>query len=320
MSGWGQWYPPARPIAVKNGIQTRSKKGKIGETWWSKRFIGALERIGIGSRLDRGRSYARKGQVVSIDIRDATVYAKVQGTRPKPYNITISFTRFNDQEWARVFDALASQALFTASLLGGEIPQEIETVFTGIHLSLLPGSAKDLKTDCDCPDYANPCKHIAAVYYILAEQFDRDPFLIFSLRGRDREAVLENLRNRRSVVAPVEPDEEPGSVSDSEPEPYGSELPPLPACAESFWDTSETLDAFPIHLYKKPELEAVALKRLGPSLFRINNKDISDLLVPVYSHARVYVLGELKRLESAPETVPDVEPKLPAKRGRKKKV
>ena len=321
MSRWGQWYPPARPIAVKNGIQTRSKKGNIGETWWSKRFISALERIGIGSRLERGRSYARKGQVVSINIRDATVYAQVQGTKPRPYNITISFTRFNDLQWAQIFDALASQALFTASLLGGEIPQEIETIFTGVNLSLLPGSAKDIKTDCDCPDFANPCKHIAAVYYILAEQFDRDPFLIFSLRGRDRDAVLENLRKRRSAIAPVETEAEvPEPESPAVPEPDGCELVPLSGCVASFWDAAETLDSFPIHLYKKPELEAAALKRLGPSLFRINNKDIADLLAPVYSHAREYVLGELRRLESEPEKVPAVDPKPPITRGRKKRV
>ncbi|MCX6690708.1 MAG: SWIM zinc finger family protein [Methanoregula sp.] len=321
MSRWGQWYPPARPIAVKNGIQTRSKKGNIGETWWSKRFISALERIGIGSRLERGRAYARKGQVVSINIRDATIYAQVQGTKPRPYNITISFTRFNDLQWAQIFDALSSQALFTAMLLGGEIPQEIETVFTSVNLSLLPTSAKDIKTDCDCPDFANPCKHIAAVYYILAEQFDRDPFLIFSLRGRDREAVLENLRKLRSTSAPVETEAEaPEPESPAVQETDGCVLAPLSECVDSFWDAAETLDTFPIHLHKKPELEAAALKRLGPSLFRINNKDIADLLVPVYSHAREYVLGELRRLESKPEKVPAADPKPPITRGRKKKV
>lgn len=321
MSRWGEWYPPARPIAVKNGIQARSRKGNIGETWWSKRFIAALEHIGIGSRLERGRSYARKGQVISIKIHDATVYAQVQGTMPRPYKITISFTRFTDRQWEQIFDALASQALFTAMLLGGEIPQEIETVFTSVKLSLLPASAKDIKTDCDCPDYANPCKHIAAVYYILAEQFDRDPFLIFSLRGRDREAVLENLRNLRSANAPVETEgEAPEPESPVVPEPEGCVLAPLSECVDSFWDAAETLDTFPIHLYKKPELEAAALKRLGPSLFRINNKDLGDLLMPVYSHAREYVLGELMLLESEPEKVPAVNPKPAITRGRKKRV
>ena len=287
MSYWGHYYPPANPIKVKDGIAARSKKGNIGETWWSKRFIGALEMIGIGSRLQRGRTYARKGQVISISIDDAVVHAQVQGTNPRPYSITISFTQFTNQQWNEIFDALSSQALFTAMLLGGEIPKEIETVFAGVKLSFLPSTHKDIKTDCSCPDYANPCKHIAAVYYILAEKFDRDPFLIFTLRGRNREAVLEELRKRRSNVDEVVEKLNPAPTAAHEPK--RSIGPRLSDCLDSFWDAGDTLDSFPIYLHIKPELEAAALKRLGPSRFKIGNKDMSDLLVPVYAKAREYV-------------------------------
>ena len=296
MSYWGHYYPPANPIKVKDGIAARSKKGNIGETWWSKRFIMALEMIGIGSRLQRGRSYARKGQVISISIDDAIVHAQVQGTRPKPYSITISFTRFTDQQWGEIFDALSSQALYTAMLLGGEIPKEIETVFAGVKLSFLPSTHKDIKTDCSCPDDANPCKHIAAVYYILAEKFDRDPFLIFTLRGRNREAVLEELRKRRSSVDEVV--EKPDPAHPGVHEPKRSIGPRLSECLDTFWDVGDTLDSFPIYLHIKPELEAAALKRLGPSRFKIGNKDLSDLLVPVYAKAREYVIKEIKRAGS----------------------
>ncbi|MFA5330848.1 MAG: SWIM zinc finger family protein [Methanoregula sp.] len=298
MAFWGEWYEPAQPIAVKNGIAARSKKGKIGETWWSQRFIAALEQTGIGSRLDRGRKYARRGQVIDIAIRDATVHARVQGTMPRPYTVTISFSRFSDAQWEQIFDALSSQALFSAMLLGGEIPQEIETVFAGCRLSLLPASARDVRTDCSCPDSANPCKHIAAVYYILAEQFDRDPFLIFSLRGRDRDAVLENLRKRRSSSTPAcdaAEDAGPQEITGSEPD--GCAVPPLSDCTASFWEAADSLDTFPLHLSQKPVLEAAALKRLGPSLFKVKNKDLATLLVPVYPKARDYVLGELMRPE-----------------------
>lgn len=296
MTYWGEWYPPAQPIAVKNGIKTRRKRGSIGETWWSQRFIAALEQTGIGSRLERGRKYARMGQVIDIAIRDATVHAMVQGTMPRPYNISISFTRFTDAQWEQVFDVLSSQALFTAMLLGGEIPHEIETVFDEVRLPLLPASAKEIRARCDCPDSANPCKHIAAVYYILAEQFDRDPFLIFSLRGRDRETVLENLRKRRSACTP-----DRGVATERElhvdavEEPGGCAVPPLSEYMASFWDAGDDLDSFPIHLFRVPELEAAAIKRLGPSPFRIRGKDIAMLLVPIYPKVREYVLGELTR-------------------------
>ncbi len=296
MSYWRDYYPPANPIKVKDGIAARSKKGNIGETWWSKRFIKALEMIGIGSRLQRGRSYARKGQVINISIDDAVVHAQVQGTNPRPYSISISFSRFTDQQWDEIFDALSSQALFTAMLLGGEIPKEIETVFAVVRLSLLPSTHKEIKTNCSCPDSANPCKHIAAVYYILAEKFDRDPFLIFTLRGRNREVVLEELRKRRRTVDEVV--EKPDPVHPEVHEPKRSIEPQLADCLDSFWDARETLDTFPIYLHIKPELEAAALKRLGPSRFKIGNKDLLDLLVPVYAKAREYVTKEIKRAGS----------------------
>jgi uncharacterized Zn finger protein len=296
MSYWGHYYPPANPIKVKDGIAARSKKGDIGETWWSKRFIGALEMIGIGSRLQRGRSYARKGQVINISIDDAVVHAQVQGTNPRPYSITISFTQFTDKQWDEIFDTLSSQALFTAMLLGGEIPKEIETVFAGVRLSLLPSTHREIKTNCSCPDSANPCKHIAAVYYILAEKFDRDPFLIFTLRGRNREAVLEELRKRRSTVDEVVDKSDPAHPAVQEPK--RSIGPRLAECLDTYWDAGETLDSFPIYLHIKPELEAAALKRLGPSRFKIGNKDLSDLLVPVYAKAREYVIKEIQRVGS----------------------
>ncbi|MCK9581392.1 MAG: SWIM zinc finger family protein [Methanoregula sp.] len=294
MSYRGDYYPPAKPIRVKNGIAVRSKKGAIGGTWWSKRFIEALERIGIGSRLQRGKSYARNGQVVTINIEGGFVHAQVQGTNPRPYSVTIAFSRFPDTQWEEILDALSSQALFAAGLLGGEMPQEIEKVFAENRLSLLPAGRKEIITNCSCPDSANPCKHIAAVYYILAEQFDRDPFLIFALRGRDRETILDGLRKRRGAVA------EPGAETVRRPDPppdvpSGTNLPPLSECMDTFWEAGELLETFPIYLHAKPELEAAAIKRLGPSLYRVKGKDLADLLIPVYPKARNRVLKEIER-------------------------
>ena len=294
----GDYYPPANPIKVKHGVAARSKKGDIGETWWSKQFIGALEKIGIGSRLQRGKTYARRGQVKKISIQDAMVHAQVQGTNPRPYSVTISFTQFTDRQWDGIFAALSSQALFTAMLLGGEIPKEIETAFAGAGLSLLPATRREIRTECSCPDSANPCKHIAAVYFILAEQFDRDPFLIFTLRGRDREEVLEGLRIRRSSVDTAEEVKKPEPAHPAVHEPDRSIGPEHAGSLDSFWDAGETLDSFPIFLHEQPELVAAALKRLGPSRFKIGNKDLSDLLVPVYPKARKYILKEIKRAGS----------------------
>jgi uncharacterized Zn finger protein len=192
---WDEWgYQDFRQmIDAKGGIKAQTKRGGFGESWWAKRWIAVLESFDIGARLGRGRSYARKGQVLSIDIGAGVVRAKVQGSYPKPYQVTIKVTPLPESDWKQLVAGLASQAIFAAKLLAGEMPQEIEEAFAAIGLSMFPEKLRDLETDCSCPDWSNPCKHVAAVYYLLGEEFDRDPFLIFKLRGMSREAFLGSL-------------------------------------------------------------------------------------------------------------------------------
>ncbi|MBM2832540.1 MAG: hypothetical protein HW414_1592, partial [Dehalococcoidia bacterium] len=191
-----EYFPPSRPREAKGGIKSQSKRGRFGESWWAMRWIGVLESFHISARLDRGRSYARRGQVLSISIEKGTVKAKVQGSRPKPYDITIKLKTLSDDGWGRLAKTLSRQAIFAAKLLAGEMPQEIEKVFKDAGLSLFPEKLTELGTNCSCPDWSNPCKHIAAVYYLLGEEFDRDPFLIFKLRGMNREEIVALLGNR----------------------------------------------------------------------------------------------------------------------------
>src|SRR5258708_16891111 len=200
---WG-YYEPSRPIRVQGGIKTKKEYGQIGETWWPKRWIAVLECFNMGTRLSRGRAYARQGQVISIDVEPGMVQAKVQGSQPKPYKVEIRFKTLSDQDWENVTEAMASQAIFAAKLLAGEMPKNIEEAFGAVKLSLFPIALKELETSCSCPDWANPCKHIAAVYYLLAERFDEDPFLIFKLRGRTKEQIIEVLRGKRAATLPAE--------------------------------------------------------------------------------------------------------------------
>ena len=194
--GWNFWgyYKPSRPRAAKGGIKSQSKRGTFGESWWAKRWINVLESFNIGARLGRGRSYARSGQVLSIDIDKGVIDAQVQGSRPKPYKIQIKIKPLSAANWQKVGQALSRQAIFAAKLLAGEMPQDVEEVFRSVGVKLFPEKLQDLQTNCSCPDWSNPCKHIAAVYYLLGEEFDRDPFLIFKLRGMGREEVVGLLR------------------------------------------------------------------------------------------------------------------------------
>ena len=201
MSPWYEWES-AGPIPVEGGIRARSKRGAIGEQWWSRRFIAVLESYGMSGRLQRGRSYARKGQVLEFTLASGVVTARVQGSRPAPYRVSITVRPLTAAQWRSVESRLASQALFRARLLAGEMPAEIEEVFASCGTPLFPLSARDLAMSCSCPDWGVPCKHLAAVCYVLAEAFDADPFAVLAWRGKGREDLLAALRGT-TADAPV---------------------------------------------------------------------------------------------------------------------
>ena len=271
MSDYG-YFKPSRPVATDQGIKARSKRGEFAENWWAQRWITALERITDGNRLTRGRSYARKGQVLAIEEKKGVIQARVQGSRATPYKITIQLTPLTDRQWEGVIDALAERAVFTAQLLAGEMPQEIEEAFAAAGVSLLPAKSGELTTHCSCPDWANPCKHVAATHYILGEQFDEDPFLIFRLRGRSQEQVLAALRERRQA----------GVVLAEEPAPYAApqeETLPLADLLDVFWQMGQPLTHFPTTM-REPVSSHPILRRLGQPAFL--DEDLAALLGPAY--------------------------------------
>lgn len=268
-------YPRSVPKAVKDGIKTKSRGRSIGKTWWSKRWIGVLESFNMGARLGRGRSYARRGQVMSIEVQEGLVTAKVQGSRPKPYQIKIALKPLSQKDWNKVTEAMAEQAIFVAKLLAGEMPQNIEEAFEAAKVPLFPQSSRELETDCSCPDWANPCKHIAAVYYLLAEQFDDDPFLIFKLRGKSKEHLINELREKRAGAF-----EETTAVEKTEIG-VAFSTTPLEECLGTFWEAGAELADFSADP-ALPEVEFAVLKRLGKSPFTVKNRNISILLEKVY--------------------------------------
>ncbi len=272
-------YPKTTPKPVEGGIKARSKSGKFGETWWAARWIAALERLVDAARLGRGRSYARQGQVLNIDIEPGRVQARVQGSRATPYKIDIQVKPLTDAEWNRVSDTMAEQAIFAAKLLAGEMPQDIEEAFAAAKLSLFPGDSRDLVTSCSCPDWANPCKHIAAVYYLLGEEFDRDPFLIFRLRGRSRDEIMAALRARRAAAAPALPEaQEAVALAPTEAIPGK----PLEEDLEHFWSLGESLDDFHVKV-APPAIEAALIKSMGPPPFWSGSQDFIATLSAVYA-------------------------------------
>jgi uncharacterized Zn finger protein len=271
-----EYYPRSQPRVVKGGIKAQSRSGAFGANWWAKRWIAVLEGFHIGARLSRGKSYARSGQVLSIDVGCGQVTATVQGSRPTPYSVTIQVTPLTPAEWSQLGEALAGQALFAAKLLAGDMPQDIEVVFTSVGLSLFPRHLDDLQTDCSCPDWSNPCKHIAAVYYLLGEEFDRDPFLLFRLRGLSRNDLIGLLTAQEGgpgVTASTAPTEEDTIAPE-----------PLPADVAAFWgDTGVPEDVY--GEVRRPPVAAALLRRLGNFPFWRGTEPLLDAIEPVYSHA-----------------------------------
>jgi len=253
-------YEPAEPIEVKGGIKARSQGHKFVKNWWAGRWIAALTPLMDSGRLSRGRSYARKGQVMDIEVEPGVVVSRVQGTRPRPYNVKIRLKPLSDRQWEKVLDALAEQAIFAAQLLNGEMPPDVEDVFQAVSVPLFPEKRGDLVTSCSCPDSANPCKHIAAVYYLLGERFDEDPFLLFELRGRDKEAITGALRQRRAAEAgPVEPAYAPTAVAPVD-------APPLYEGLDAFWQMGEAAADLPLDI-DRPVPPFALLKRVGLPAF-----------------------------------------------------
>ena len=262
--------PPGGPRSVDGGIRARSRRGDIGETWWSRRFIAILESFGFGSRLERGRHYARRGQVLDLDVRSGVVEARVQGSRPRPYRVRLGVETLDEADWSRAERVMAGRAAFAAKLLAGEMPPDIEEAFAACRLSLFPTEAGQLASACSCPDAVSPCKHVAAVFYLLAEAFDRDPFLVLTWRGRTREELLERLDalrrpGRRGAGGPEagEPAADPG--------------PSLEESVERFWEAGPELEQVRIRPWTAEPPDA-ALRRLGPTGIRVRGADLADLL------------------------------------------
>ena len=247
----------------------RNRRDAFAERWWAQRWIEVLELLGLASRLERGRRYARAGRVLRLEVSPGRVEADVQGSRYEAYRVTFRLKKLPRAQWEKAIETLASQALFAAKLLGGEMPHNIEDAFQSVGLSLFPAHRRDLGTRCSCPDAANPCKHIAAVHYVLAEQLDEDPFLLFRLRGRDRETILEALRARRAAQAAG------GTV-------VPERTPSLDDSIARFWKAGEAIKDFPVSV-GPPAVSLSLLKRLGVPPFWEPHPEIRGALGRLYA-------------------------------------
>jgi uncharacterized Zn finger protein len=235
--------------------------------------------------------------VLDIESEGVRVAARVQGTRSEPYKVSIEIKSIPDKQWGKVIGVMAGQAIYAAKLLAGEMPPDIEDAFSSAGVSLFPERTADLRTECSCPDSANPCKHISAVYYLLGERFDADPFLLFQLRGRSKNQIIGELRAKRwadtrgEAVAGEEaglgPVGEPAGGPDIDSkgvlqsERVFESGPPLEEVLYRFWELDPEIEAMQFTI-ARPAIDAAAVKRFGQPAFWKSKLDFMTEMESIY--------------------------------------
>ena len=237
--------------------------------WWSERFWSVMESIGAAHRLERGKRYARAERVLSLEVEPGVVRSEIQGSRYEPYDVEIKIDEFTKDEWRLAVKALASQALFSAKLLSGEMPENIERTLSDAGLSLFPASSGELSMECSCPDSVVPCKHIAATHFVLADKLDADPFLLFRWRGLSRARLLHELRRQRAAEASGQDEAVPSDSS-------------LEDQAHRFWKMGAGFDSLSFSV-RPPAVTASLLKRLGAPPFWKPHPEIRGSLERLYA-------------------------------------
>ena len=255
------------PLSIKGGIRAQSPHGGHLRTWWSRRWTEALENFRLGARLGRGRNYALSGQVSTLEIRSGCVAARVQGSAQEPYDSVIRFPCVSDGAKARIVGELWQRPMLIARLLVGDLPVEIEELFLAQGCSLFPKRTGDIASQCTCPDWANPCKHLAAVYCLLGEAIAKNPLLLLTLRGVGRADLAGESPAEAASADGAEPSEAPGGAP---PEHfYGAPCPE----AEDFGEAP------------KASLAAPLIHRLGPLPFWRGQERFADTLEHLYTRA-----------------------------------
>jgi uncharacterized Zn finger protein len=295
--------PPAEGIKVK----------KPGTTWWGQHWIEALERVlqGDSGRLARGRTYARAGRAHDLSIKNGRVKAKVTGSHA-PYAISIELPQLPDSVWQLATAFMAQKAEFSALLLNDEMPRQIDEAFHAAGASLFPKTRAELKTSCDCPDYGDPCKHIAAVHYVLGDALDHDPFLLFELRGRSRDQVLDALRAARMGASEAHAEKSFAVLSERPPSVAFEKL-----SAKSYDAAPEPLPALSFS-FEPPPAHGAVLRQLGaPRSWNRGAPPIETLTPLVQSAAAAARRLALLEAEAVPAT-PVPVPAKPKPRRRTK--
>lgn len=285
-------HPVLVPRRVRNGIRLRYAEGQHPQSWLAQRWLELGDQLASAEHLLQGREYARAGQTISLQIGPGRIDAEIQGRAARPYTTCLRLPVLDDQQWRRIINAMADEAVYAAKLLAQELPPAVHALFTSLGLDLLP-PIESVQVECDCP-HVGRCKHAATIWYLLAERLHDAPLLIFTLRGLPGDELVERLVQARAIQSHGQ------AAAHADPVLTESQLPvpPLEQCLDSFWRPGPQLGQLR-HMPPPQHAPHALLRRLGPS--PLGGKfPLVGLLASVYdtaSQAAIRLRDQAERID-----------------------
>ena len=273
---WGYYRKPKarKPRKTKGGIKAHSRRGEFGQNWWSKQLAEVM--TNYSGELNGGKTYARQGQVLSINIERCMISGVVQGSKRDPYTVKIQIPEIEKRYWYALVKKISGHPAAAAKLMAGHIPDDVDDMADKIGISLIPKSW-DLKQSCGCYRGGH-CKHTYAVLLLVAEQTDRDPFLIFRMRGIERESLLE----MAGLAAADDDGQKPGLI-------HMPKTKPLPTKHHEFWGQERQVQSS--WQIRAPALHAALPKQLGNFPYWRSNEGFMSVMEDIYRGASLMGLG-----------------------------
>lgn len=271
--------PAAGPKRVRGGVRLRAQETHRATQWVFDRLLRVIERAAGGAVLAEGIEYAKLGQTKRLAIEGGRVSASVQGRLSRAYVTELRMSPFTSEQRDDLVRAMSEQAIYSAKLLAGEVPPNIEDVFGPLGLKLFPSEPADIETKCNCREVKPWCKHAVCAAVLLADRLSAEPLLIFELRGIPHETFAAMLRDRRALTS-----QGPGPAIVYQPQIPGVSDLPAPSMEEQldrFWEAGPELEEIDAPL-RAPEVSHVLLRRLGPSPFTGPRFPLLGLLATCY--------------------------------------
>jgi uncharacterized Zn finger protein len=275
-----------KPKRVQHGIKAIHQKGNFYQEWWGKRWISIIDSFYLGERLARGKRYARSGQVVDINFHPGKITASVQGTMYQPYQIEISINVWTEKEWNYFFRLIRSDPILLSQMISGKLTPELEKRTQSHGILLFPTKFQDFQTSCTCPDWSNPCKHVAAVFFLITEYLDKNPFLLLELRGKDQSDIIENLLPSISEEHVSLPEKKENKIS--------------PLSTKYFWEPNPACQ-IPVYFTKPIECDALLIHQMGSFPLWQANDDFFEWWETLYRQNTEKIIQEMEQQDPSPE-------------------